>query len=308
MPKVSVLLAAYNSEPYIAELIESILAQTHSDLELVIRDDKSDDATVTVASSFLSDGRVRFIDGKERSGSAQNNFFRLLLSCEGDYIMFADADDVWLPNKIEKTLERMREQETLFGSNTPILVHGDLSVVNEDLSLIAGSLFEYEKLSPERNSLRELLAQNNVTGCTVMINKALRSLVDEQPNSSVMHDWWLALAASAFGKISVIYEPLILYRQHGGNSVGAYDAHDLRASAQKLSKRKKLKAVYASMEAQAACFAETFSSRLTSEQRKLCLAYASLARKRKLSRIAIIIKYRFFKNTFLRNIGQFFVI
>ena len=308
MPKVSVLLATYNSGPYVAELIESILRQTHSDLELIIRDDKSDDDTATIAASFFSDGRIRFIDGFERSGSAQNNFFRLLLSCEGDYIMLADADDVWLPHKIEKTLERMREQESLYGADTPILVHSNLSVVSQNLSVIADSFFEYEKLSPERKSLRELLAQNNVTGCTVMINKALRLLVEEQPESSVMHDWWLSLIASAFGRISVIYEPLILYRQHGGNSVGAYNASDLRASAEKLSKRGRMKAVYASMEAQAACFAETFCSRLTSEKHELCLAYASLANKGKLARIATIFKYRFYKNTFLRNIGQLLVI
>ena len=308
MSKVSVLLATYNSEEYAAELIESVLLQTHKDLELIIRDDGSDDRTAELAAAFVSDGRVRLLGNRERSGSAQNNFFRLLLSCDGDYIMFADADDVWLPEKVEKTLERMKEQESFYGADTPILVHSDLSVASHDLSIISPSLFKYEKLSPERNSLRELLAQNNVTGCTVMVNRALRALVEKQPESSVMHDWWLALIASAFGKISVIYEPLMLYRQHGGNSVGAYDAGDLKASARKLSQREKTQKIHALMQAQAACFATTFREKLTPEQHALCLAYASLAKKNKLAKIATIVKYRFYKNTFLRNIGQFIAI
>src|SRR5699024_4749681 len=127
-----------------------------------------------------------------------------------DYLMFADADDFWLPDKVEKTFAKMREMEREAGTGCPILVHTDLAVADGSLRVIAPSLFRYEKLSPQRNSLRELLAQNNVTGCTVMINRALRKLIRQAPADAVMHDWWAALAAAAFGRIGVLDEPTIL--------------------------------------------------------------------------------------------------
>ncbi len=307
MAKISVLLATYNSAPFVAELISSILNQTFSDFELIVSDDASDDDTVAVVSSF-KDNRIELIKNAVGSGSAQNNFFKLLLSAKSEYIMFADADDVWFKQKIEKTFSRMLEQEERWGKSTPILVHSDLTVAGEDLAVIAPSLFKYEKLSPKRTGLKNLVAQNNVTGCTVMINDALRKLVKEQPKSSVMHDWWLALIASAFGKISVINEPLMLYRQHGDNQVGAYNASDLLLSAQKLSKKERMKAIYLSMFNQAECFAETFRESLTAEQYSVLAEYASFKNKNKLQKIASIVKHGYYKNTLLRNIGQIFAI
>lgn len=304
---VSVLLATFNSEKYLAQLINSILSQTYEDFTLFVRDDCSSDGTMAIVNSY-SDKRLIILPNETPSGSAQNNFYALLSARIDDYIMFADADDVWLPDKIERTLACMRTQEKKYGETCPILVHSDLKVVDKNLDMIAGSMFRYEKLSPRRTELGQLLVQNNVTGCTVMINHALHSFVPKKPESSVMHDWWLALVASAFGKVAVVDEPTILYRQHGSNQVGAYDASNLKAAAKKLGRRRRMREIYALMYSQADCFADTFAELLSESQLETCRAYGAMKNKNKFGKIATIIRYKFYKNTLLRNIGQVVII
>ncbi len=304
---VSILLATYNNEAYIAPLLDSLFAQTYKDFTLFVRDDCSADRTAEIIRSY-KDERIRILPSDAPSGSAQNNFFRLLAACDSDYILFCDADDVWLPDKIEKTLVCMRAQEQKYGKTCPILIHTDLSVVDANLQGIAPSLFHYEKLSPARNELHQMLVQNNVTGCTVMINAALHRFVPDQPPHSVMHDWWLALVAAAFGEIAVVDEPLVQYRQHGGNEVGAYNASDLALAAKKLSRVGRMRQIYSDMYAQAGCFAKTFRDYLSPQQLAQCTAYAAMADRSKLGKWATIVKNKFYKNTFLRNVGQFFIV
>ncbi len=304
MPDVCILLACCNNEKYVAALIDSLLSQSCGDFSLLARDDCSRDATADIVRSY-DDPRIDFAVNPAPSGSAQNNFYSLLLARDdAPYTMFADADDVWFENKVERTLARMRECEAMYGKDTPILVHGDLTVTDEKLNVIAPSMFRYEKLSPQRTALPQLLAQNNVTGCTMMINRALAELIPRKPENSVMHDWYLALCASAFGHISVIDEPLLYYRQHSGNQVGAYDAADPLLAAKKLGNVSRTRAVYDAMFAQAGCFAQSFKEKLTPKQYELCTAYAALAGKNKLCKLACVAKYGFYKNTFIRNLGQ----
>lgn len=308
MPAISVILCTYNSEAYILPLVDSVLSGDFGDIELLVQDDCSSDGTVSILRSY-GDSRIRIRVNEKPSGSAAMNFMTSLLNWDtSPYVMFADADDYWEPDKISRTFARMKEAETRFGPDTPLLVHTDLSVVDRDLNEIAPSLWAYEKISPERTSLNQLLAQNNVTGCTVMINKALKDCLRDVPSSFVMHDWWLALCASAFGRIEYLREPLIRYRQHGDNSVGAYDAGSLTASAKKLANKEKVSRIYESMFAQADCFAEYYRDRLTPEQYDICKAYGSMSRKGKLSRWATVIRYGFWKNTLIRNLGQFLAI
>ena len=103
---VTVLLAAYNGEKYIRDQLESILNQTFDQLLVVISDDLSTDGTPAVIQEYEEryPGRVRSLKNSERSGSAQNNFFRLLTAASDEYVMLCDQDDVWLPDKVEVTL------------------------------------------------------------------------------------------------------------------------------------------------------------------------------------------------------------
>ena len=119
-----------------------------------------------------------------------------------------------------------------------------------------------------------------------------------------MHDWWCALLAAAFGAIDVIEEPLILYRQHGGNEVGAYAASSLTASARRLADRKRVSRIYTAMFRQAASFGETYRDRLSPEQLRICLRYGEMEQLGFLGRRIRLFSGGYWKNTFVRNLGQ----
>ena len=304
---VTILLATYNSEEYAGQLIDSILFQTMQDFKLLVRDDGSTDGTVKMLEQY-DDDRLTILHNDTGLRGAQDNFFSLLLGCDDDYIMFADADDVWMPDKIERTLNCMHALEKRHGQSCPLLVHTDLRVTDRDLRIISNSLFHYQRISPRRTRLHQLLAQNVITGCTVMINRPLRELVRSQPANSVMHDWWLGLVATSFGRIGLVRNPCVLYRQHDNNQIGASNARDWSVSVGKLYRKQEMSRIYIDMFAQASCFAETYRDSLRPRQLRVCRAYGLMAHKNKGQRLSTLLRYRFYKNTLARNVGQLLII
>jgi glycosyltransferase involved in cell wall biosynthesis len=223
--RVDVLLATYNGERFLERQIESILEQMDSDCRLLIRDDGSSDGTLSLVQKFVSQEPHRVVllnDQSPRLGVCAN-FGRLIEHSDADYVAFCDQDDIWLPGHLSTPLERIKAVEQDLGANTPVLAHTDLVVVDENLQTIAPSFWSYLNIDPYHGSkLNRLLIQNVVTGSAMMINRALARWACPIPQSGVpMHDWWLALIASAFGRIETIPAKTVLYRQHSGNHVGA---------------------------------------------------------------------------------------
>ena len=307
MAEVEILLATFNSEKYISCLLDSLISQDHEDIRITVRDDGSSDSTLEILQAYAErDSRIYVLPDHTASGSAKSNFFRLILASTAPYIMTCDADDLWLPEKVSHTLAAMKKLEN-GDTSVPCLVHCDLKVASEDLDIIAESLVRYEKLTPSRTSLRQLTAQNNVTGCAMMINRALADMITSEPDA-VMHDWWCALIASAFGRISFLPESLILYRQHTDNQVGAYDAASAEASLSRLTGKERNRRIYESMFRQASAFEKAFHDRLSPEQRDLLTGYGEMLAMSHLARCARLIRGGYWKNTLIRNIGQFLVI
>ncbi|MCH9741605.1 MAG: hypothetical protein K0U21_00190, partial [Proteobacteria bacterium] len=151
----------------------------------------------------------------------KENFAHLLTFSTADYVMFCDQDDVWLPNKIEKTYLLMTEVERKH-PNCACLIHTDLQVVNDKLHVIHPSMFSYQCLPKRFYRPKQALVQNNVTGCTMMLNKA--ALVVSLPisNSAIMHDWWIAAKVTlSQGQVVFLDEATMLYRQHNHNTIGS---------------------------------------------------------------------------------------
>jgi glycosyltransferase involved in cell wall biosynthesis len=223
MKSIQVIMATYNGSKFIEEQIDSILLNFNKISEyycqLLISDDCSSDNTQCLINRYVSkDNRVVFIDGS-RKGGVINNFSYLINHCSADYVFFSDQDDFWLPNKMKIFMERFAEIEKY--SDEPVLVHSDLSVVDKNLSPINISMFAYQKLNKNPN-LSELILSNSVTGCVMACNKKIIDGVKGTViDKSIMHDWFIALYAGTFGVISFIDIPLILYRQHSDNQVGA---------------------------------------------------------------------------------------
>ena len=219
MIRVSILLSAYNGSKYIKEQLDSIFNQTYKNIEIIVRDDGSSDNTIEILKSY----NIKPIDTKINLG-AMGSFEDLLKyalqNSNSDYFMFCDQDDVWDTKKVEKTLAKMEEMEKEFG-NIPLLVHTDLEVVDEKLNTINSSFMNFQKINPGINKFHNLLIQNTITGCTVMINRKLAQKSLPIPNGVIMHDWWIGLVASQFGKIGYVDESTIKYRQHTSNTIGA---------------------------------------------------------------------------------------
>lgn len=221
MVEIAILLSTYNGEKYLEEQLMSLLSQTNKMWKCYIRDDRSNDKTQQIIDKYIQNYPQKFQQffADKNMGPAQS-FMSLLLDYSYDekYFMFCDQDDVWKENKIEKTLEKMREFED--GGNKAILVHSDLEVVDENLVILHTSMKQSSKLNPRNTKIENLILQNNITGCTVMINDCLRREIKKDKNI-IMHDWWIAMIASICGEIKYINDSLILYRQHSSNSIGA---------------------------------------------------------------------------------------
>lgn len=219
---VDILLSTYNGVAYLDEQIKSIVGQSYQDWRLIIRDDGSNDQTRELLAQFAkSDSRIKVLAFDGLNLGPALSFLTLMKHVEGRYFMFCDQDDFWLPHKVEVTVNALRERD-----HEPHLVHTDLKVVDEKLKLISASFMKHQRFSIRgARSLKRMLMQNIIVGCTVGGNRKLleASRVDslDFPGSVVMHDWWLGLVAKVFGHVTFIDEQTILYRQHSKNALGA---------------------------------------------------------------------------------------
>ena len=300
------MLAVYNGEKYLKEQIESLLAQSVDDIRVVIRDDGSTDNSADIIDFYCKKypGKLSCIYGTP-TGSAKQNFAELLKNCDDDYIMFCDQDDVWLPQKVEKTLAVMQSSED--DGTTPVLVHTNLTVADQNLDVISPSFFEFQKLIQNDITLPKLLVQNYVTGCTVMINRALAQKCGEIPNGCIMHDWWLALIAMLFGKIICIEEPTMFYRQHSDNQVGAKASYGIAFIKRKLATLDTVRQNYNATYTQARALLDCYGDILSEDQREIIEIYCKIPQMKKFKKIRTVQKYGFKKGTRLRVMGQYFL-
>lgn len=220
---IQILLATYNGAKYLEAQLDSLLAQTCRRWTLIAHDDGSSDQTLDILRAYQHSypDMIEILEDGLTFCNARDNFTHLIANATGEYVMFCDQDDVWLPEKIEKTVAKMQALERLY-AGLPIVVHTDLVVVDESLHSIAPSMFEYQGLDKSINSLLQILAKNSVTGCTMMMNRQAITVSQPILPSAVMHDWWIAAnVIKQQGVVEFIDEPLIQYRQHSSNSVGA---------------------------------------------------------------------------------------
>jgi len=308
-PSVSVILASYNGAAYLRQQLDSLAAQSQLPVELIVGDDGSQDETRSIVENFaqISPFVVRWVQPcKEPLGACQN-FARLLELASCDYLMFCDQDDIWLSDKIRVTLEEMQKIEMMYDRATPCLVYTDLTVISADALKIAPSFWRYQRLKPQLGGqLRVVLAQNAVTGCTVMVNRAAVKLVAPMPRQGpLMHDWWFALAVSAFGgQVCGLDCPTVLYRQHSHNTVGARPWWQ-RILYRLLTIGKGARGELLATQGQAAVFLKHFGSAIPSENRAVIQAYARLSDLGCIDRRIVLWRHRIQKMGWHRTAGLY---
>jgi len=238
--KVEILLATYNGEKYIREQIESVINQTYKEWELLVHDDCSTDQTLKIIKDIQGyhPGKITIIEDGIRTGGAKQNFQHLLNHSHADYIMFCDQDDLWLENKIEACMKVMNQEEKE-KNGKPIIIHTDIIVVDEYLNTIAPSMFKQQKLQKNLNSFEESLLINNITGCTMLINRQAAFFGMNMPKEAIMHDWWIGIKTlQNSGTVKFLDQPTIKYRQHANNTIG-YKDYNLRYFTKKILNIKK---------------------------------------------------------------------
>ncbi|MHB8908650.1 MAG: glycosyltransferase family 2 protein [Syntrophales bacterium] len=309
---IDILLATCNGAPYLPEQLDSLLAQTCRSWRLLVRDDGSSDGTLEILENYRSrhPDVIMIIPSEGKNLGACGNFSRLLEQADAPYVMFCDQDDIWLPDKIETTLAAMQELERRHDAATPLLVHTDLMVVDEQLTVISKSLWRFQSTEPRRlTKLNRVLLQNLATGCTIMINRALQDLAVPVPKQAWMHDWWLVLVATAFGRVASVASPTVLYRQHGRNDCGAV-LWDFLAEAQALFVPERRRAAYArrdavlaGLESQVTAFVDRYEERLPPAKREMLRAFCSLRRRNFIMRRYLTLRHGLFYSNAPRNLG-----
>jgi glycosyltransferase involved in cell wall biosynthesis len=208
-PSISVVMATYNGERFLPEMLESLAAQTRPPDELVVRDDASDDGTVGILKAFARrvPFRVEVIAGTERLGYAQN-FATAGRACSGRAIFFADQDDTWRPAKVATVTQQLGRRRA------PRAVFHDFALIDP-----GGK--------PRTPSFYDLLAERGyppdaaLKGCTMAVTRGFVDLWGWPPaGSRVSHDFWVALLATAFGQRRNLTQPLVDHRLHDGNASG----------------------------------------------------------------------------------------
>lgn len=304
---ISILMATYNGKEFIGEQIESILKQTNHDWHLYISDDQSNDGTWEVLLQYANDypELIEVRKNAVNSGGASANFFGMLAFSYGyDYCMFCDQDDIWLPTKVESTFRAMKQMEKSYGRELPLVVHSDLIVADREGNTLEESMFTHQKLSGSGISFAKQLVQNSVTGCTMMLNKPVLQMLKSHPEYCIMHDWWIALIAAAFGKIGFLKTPLIRYRQHGNNAEGAKNYRSIVNTVKMADNVELIRDSFAKTYRQAEEFWRIFGEKLSSENKEIIEAYLSLSSLDKVSRLRVINKYGFWKSGWNRKAGQ----
>lgn len=306
---VSVLLAAYNGEKYLPEQLASIEAQqTHlQEFRILWQDDGSTDATFellrerTARSSLYQAGAQQ----GQHLGAA-GNFLSLMAQDIAPYTLLCDQDDVWASSKLERCMSLMARLELQYGSETPLLVHSDARLIDRNGKVLQESFFRHQGWDGSANSLPRLLVQNHVTGCTILMNASLRRLVTAhaQVEKLFMHDWFIAQTAAAFGRIGFIDRPLVDYRQHGANVLGASRTGLFRRGLAALTAPRRARERIALTYRHARMFREAYGDALPAEARAIIDGYLDIERLPKLQRAAALRRGGYLMQSRITRLGQ----
>ncbi|GAB3932123.1 glycosyltransferase family 2 protein [Mucilaginibacter myungsuensis] len=210
-------MATYNGGRYIEQQLDSLINQTYTNWELIIRDDGSTDDTLKIVKSYLKvHSKISLIINETALKGSVSNFSTLYSLAKSrtavGHLMFCDQDDIWLVNKMEETMHLMQDVEKQ-QPHKPVMIYGNLQMITAD----------GEMINEEMNLMKELrfnrtLAQNYAFGCTIMINTNFIRVMESIPASAENHDYWICLVATAFAECRYLEKKLLLYRQHGNNA------------------------------------------------------------------------------------------
>lgn len=304
-PTIQIVLATYNGGKFLAEQLGSLFKQTLQTFTVLIRDDGSSDNTAEIIAGFQQrfPDRIQLVKDMKNNVGATQNFGLLLELCAADYIFFCDQDDVWLEDKVERSLEKIKRLEE-DDRAVPCMVFTDMKSIDENGVVIANSVWRQLMLAPRYFTLNRLLIQNIPHGCTMVINKSMRNLASPVPPEAILHDHWIALLAAACGKWAAIPEPTVLLRNHDSNVTrkqsGATDKFK-RIISNAFSTGEYDYFINIRVQ-QAKALLQRTAGRITAGQTQLLKDFCLLENTSGFNRKRIFIRHQFYRTTFLHTL------
>ena len=219
MAKIGIVLATYNGEKYLAQMLNSLVAQTRPADFIVAVDDGSKDNTPAILKSY-QDRLPLQVTILEKNSGHRAAFSKALELAQpqlssNDLIALADQDDVWLPQKLEILEKEIQDKS---------LVFGDAQVVDANGKIIAESWRSYSKIEKKISIEQQIAGINNVTGCLSLFSASLLDAILPIPEGVTVHDRWIAMLADKHNGVAAIDTPVVQYRIHGNNAVGGVAA------------------------------------------------------------------------------------
>lgn len=222
MNVLSVALCTHNGAKFISAQLESIAAQSRLPDELIICDDDSRDSTLDLVRRFAATALFAVcVHANPRNLGSTKNFEQAMGMCQGDVIILCDQDDIWRPDKL------LRIETFLAAAPEMAAVFSDADMVDAELRPLGYRLWQSLRLTRfQQNRIRNgaaakvLLKHNVVAGATLAFRSQFRARLLPIPDDWV-HDGWIALLLASTARLGVIAEPLLLYRQHATNQLGA---------------------------------------------------------------------------------------
>lgn len=204
---VSIAMAAYNGEKYISEQIDSILLQLKENDELVISLNPSSDKTKNIINRYVEkDCRVKLFVCEEKG--VISNFENAIKHCNNEIIFLSDQDDIWLSEKIQTVLPLFQLKEVIAVAHRSMLVDSGLKPIG---------VSNWEKHSVQKISPFRIICKNCIQGSCLAFRREILKYALPFPKNLPMHDSWLGIVAACLGKVILVSDELILYRQHENN-------------------------------------------------------------------------------------------
>jgi rhamnosyltransferase len=270
--KIVICMATYNGARFLRAQLDSFIHQQFTNWQLLVHDDGSTDQTLAILSEYADrDQRITVLPTQPHMGVIKG-FLGMLAPAEADYYMFSDQDDVWEADK----LSTMIEAAAAYPVDQPLLMHCDVSQIDAN----GDAMPEAHWNLFEASDFGSYLLNNNVIGCTTLFNRKARDLVQAKiteidPDRLFMHDWLIALIASGLGSVVHLKQPLVAYRQHENNVVGASSRkHLVKRLYERLTLKKKLK-IWLILQ-QAEQFTQLYGRDLSANQRRQADAVVDL--------------------------------
>lgn len=303
--QVHIVMATYNGKKYVREQIDSLLKQSYKSITIEVCDDGSTDGTPAIIKEYIAkDPRISLHVNKHNCGYV-TNFLEGIKRCQAPYVMFCDQDDIWLEDKVERTLLAMKETEKEM-PDKPVLVFTDAMCFDSVTDKSLGLFHETSHLDVKKVDTAHLFMENKCIGCTMMMNRAVLPYLHQLPQEIRIHDWWIALICSHFGAIRYVPQATLRYRQHEGNQIGgsSYGGYLKKRLAHIREQRQALVLTYR----QGAAFLRLFGEQMSKQQRMVAEHFADMEQAGFFRRRCLIMRYGFKKSGWVRNFGLFLLV